>query len=81
MPEAVEVRARAFAAELLLPRALAAEAFRSSHGVEHARPIVASRFGISSEIFAWQVKNSGVHLDDREMVQLRRLVSRPSAFR
>jgi Zn-dependent peptidase ImmA (M78 family) len=79
-PETIEVRARAFAAELLLPRNVAAEVLQSAPSVDRARRTAVSRFGISAEIFAWQVKNSGTPLTDQEITQLRGLVSRPSAY-
>lgn len=53
----VERRARAFAAELLLPRHIAGQAFLDHEG-EEARTArsLCSRFGVSTELLAWQVR-------------------------
>ena len=52
-------RARAFAAELLLPREVAGQVF-SDYEDDEARAArsLRARFGMSSELLAWQAKNS-----------------------
>lgn len=57
----VEQRARAFAAELLLPRELAGELFTEYAGDdERAARSLRARFGVSSALLGWQLRNSGV---------------------
>ena len=77
----VEQRARAFAAELLLPREIAGQAFSDCEG-EEARAVrsLRSRFGVSSELLAWQVKNSGYPLTSQSRQLLASLVRNPSEF-
>ena len=77
----VEQRARAFAAELLLPRHIAGQAFLDHEG-EEARTArsLCSRFGVSSELLAWQVRNSRHPLTPSAWQFLARHVSNPSEF-
>ena len=77
----VEQRARAFAAELLLPRDIAGRAFSDSKGDE-ARTVrsLRSRFGVSTELLAWQVKNSGYPIAPSGWQFLARRVPNPSEF-
>ena len=77
----VEQRARAFAAELLLPRHIAGQAFLDHEGQE-ARTVrsLCSRFGVSTELLAWQVRNSGHPLTSSAWQFLARHVSNPSEF-
>lgn len=78
MPLDVEQRARAFAAELLAPRALLASRY---HGDALATvKQAAGRYGVSREIAAWQLRNAGIALSAVERQQLRGLVSRPGEF-
>ncbi len=79
--EHIEQRARAFAAELLLPRHMAGQAFLADEGNEErvARSL-RSRFGVTSELLAWQAKNSGVSLAPRTWQFLSGLVRNPSEF-
>lgn len=59
----VEQRARAFAAELLLPRDLAGRGFLSFGGDdERAAKSLRARFGVSSALLGWQVLNAEVPL-------------------
>ena len=79
--EHIEQRARAFAAELLLPRQIAGQAFLDNEGNEErvARSL-RSRFGVTSELLAWQAKNSGIPLAPRTWQFLSSLVRNPSEF-
>ena len=77
----VEQRARAFAAELLLPREVAGQKLSTHVGNEdHAVRSLRSRFGVSSELLAWQVKNSEYPLAPQTRQFLSKLVSNPSEF-
>jgi Zn-dependent peptidase ImmA (M78 family) len=78
----VEARARAFAAELLLPRDEAGDALRGRGGseAEHAVRSLARRYRVSRELVAWQVWNSSVPLDEDVMSHLRSLVGNPRKF-
>ena len=59
----VEQRARAFAAELLLPRELAGRLFLSFGGQDdRAAKSLRARYGVSSAVLGWQVRNSNVLL-------------------
>jgi Zn-dependent peptidase ImmA (M78 family) len=78
--EHVEKRARAFVAELLLPRHIAGEALSATGDSDGAVRSLRSRFGVSSELVAWQVRNSNVTLPPQMWRYLRSLVSRPSRF-
>ena len=79
-PKATEQRANAFAAELLAPRAVVAEAF--AHGGDPQRLLesLARRFGCSKEIVAWQANNAGRPLSARSVDALRPYVSAPERF-
>lgn len=60
----VEQRARAFAAELLLPRTLAVSEFLDSDSdYELLLKRVMKSFGVSAELIAWQVRNSRAPLE------------------
>ena len=77
----VEQRARAFAAELLLPREIAGQMFSDHEGNEdHAARSLRSRFGVSSELLAWQAKNSGYRFAPQTWQFLSKLVRNPSEF-
>jgi len=78
MPREVEQRARAFAAEFLAPRAAVASLHRGD--VLATVKAATTRFGISREIAAWQLRNSGVPLSNDERNWLKQLVSRPAGF-
>ena len=77
----VEQRARAFAAELLLPREIAGRVFSDFEGDE-ARAVrsLRSRFGVSSELLAWQARNSSYPLAPQSRQFLASLVRNPSEF-
>jgi Zn-dependent peptidase ImmA (M78 family) len=80
-PVRLEQRARAFAAELLVPRQVAgkgfAEASRPPHAVLQA---LVDRFGASQEVVAWQARNSEAVLSRDIKGFLRSKVSRPDLF-
>lgn len=79
----VEARARAFAAELLLPRSEAGSAFavsRSPVDVIETVKHLAQHYGVSQEIVAWQARNSDSTLHASSRRILMTLVSAPSQF-
>jgi Zn-dependent peptidase ImmA (M78 family) len=77
-PRDLEQRARAFAAELSLPRGLIAGQYDGDALATVRR--AAHRFGVSKELAAWQLRNSGVELDAVQRKALKGLVSRPQQF-
>ena len=60
-PEHPEKRARAFAAEFLLPRQSAAIAVQHSSNLDAAVEGLQNRFQVSRELIAWQIHNSGIY--------------------
>lgn len=79
-PQDVEQRASAFAAELLLPRASAAAAFASDAEVDDVVDHLRRSFAVSSEVVAWQARNSEPGLSPSVLHRLRRFVSQPGRF-
>ncbi|NEN77162.1 ImmA/IrrE family metallo-endopeptidase [Nocardioides zeae] len=80
---AVEQRARAFAAEVMLPRAVAGASLRQAadeSGAVRAVRSLSNRFGVSHEIVARQAYNSQVALKPTVFERLRQMVSDPSRF-
>ena len=75
-----EARARAFAAEYLLPRALAGESLARARDPKSEVQSLARRFEVSREIVAWQARNSTVPLSDAARRYLRTLVSEPRSY-
>ncbi len=76
-----EQRARAFAAEFLMPRELAGSEFLKFLGDDaSAVKFLCSRFGVSSELLAWQVRNSDVAPTPTSWTYLASLVRNPSVF-
>jgi Zn-dependent peptidase ImmA (M78 family) len=75
-----EERARAFAAQLLLPKEEAGQAFASTTDPEHTVLTLQRRYGVSKEIVAWQARNSDIQLSAEVHSVLRRFVSRPRMF-
>jgi Zn-dependent peptidase ImmA (M78 family) len=62
----VESRANAFAAEFLVPKATAGEAFAACNtpeATQRALNSVAKKYGASRELIAWQALNSSVALN------------------
>jgi Zn-dependent peptidase ImmA (M78 family) len=70
----VEARARAFAAELLLPRDVAFEWVTRGGDIRRAVRATSERFGVSLELIAWQARNSDRGLPASDFAYLRRLV-------
>ncbi len=70
----VEQRANAFAAELLLPRHLAGELFLG-FGDDHERAAksLRARFGVSSALLGWQLRNASITLTPEQRHYIDRL--------
>jgi Zn-dependent peptidase ImmA (M78 family) len=75
-----EERAKAFAAQLLLPKEEAGRAFASTTDPARTVRILQSRYRVSQEIIAWQARNSDIQLSAEVHAVLRRFVSRPWRF-
>jgi Zn-dependent peptidase ImmA (M78 family) len=75
-----EERARAFAAQLLLPKEVAGQALASTTDPAQTVRILQRRYGVSQEIVAWQARNSGIQLSAEVRAVLRGFVSRPWMF-
>ena len=71
-PEYLEKRARAFQAEFLLPREIAAHVVRESASLEEAARYLQDTYRVSTELLAWQINNSAVRssLTAEERTQL-----------
>jgi Zn-dependent peptidase ImmA (M78 family) len=78
--QTAEARARAFAAEFLLPRAEAGRAFRTTEPAGDVMRRLQRRYGVSQEMVAWQARNSGASLRTTTMAFLRRRVSMPEHY-
>lgn len=76
----VEARARAFAAEFLMPADAVAAAFASRTNPRRALKRLCRQFCVSPELVAWQARNSGAALSREAFALLRGHVSRPEAF-
>lgn len=76
-PESLEQRARAFAAEFLLPRGQAIAAMLGSGSVEAILDKLTKQFQVSREVAAWQVVNSRdfVRLYKPDQAELKRIIS------
>ncbi len=71
----VEQRARAFAAELLLPRELAGRLFLSFDGDDdRAAKSLRARYGVSSAVLGWQVRNAEIPLAPASRHFIERLI-------
>lgn len=80
---AVEARANAFAAELLLPRERAGTVLSGANDARAARRLVGvltRSHKVSQEIVAWQARNSDAALPSSVMEYLRKLVATPWRF-
>lgn len=75
-----EARARAFAAELLLPSDRAGAAMAAADDPERAMRALQQRYRVSQEVVAWQARNSGMRLSATAEALLRTKVSRPWQF-
>jgi len=62
VPDRLEARARAFAAEFLLPRSVAEAVFIETGSVKGALRRLSAKYRVSGELGAWQIVNSGVYL-------------------
>jgi len=80
VPKLVEQRARAFAAELLLPRGVASRAFTSEGEPERTLVRLSSTYGVSHEVVAWQARNADRPLPVEVEHFLQYKVSRPNLF-
>ncbi len=79
-PVVVEERARAFAAEFLLPREVAGREVATASDPSKALRRLKWRFRVSGEIVAWQARNSSVALSNVTRTFLRSQVSQPQRF-
>lgn len=75
-----EERARAFAAQLLLPKEEAGRALASTTDPARTVRSLQRRYGVSQEIVAWQARNSDIQLSAEVHAVLRQFVSRPWRF-
>jgi Zn-dependent peptidase ImmA (M78 family) len=75
-----EERARAFAAQLLLPKEEAGRALASTTDPARTVRSLQRRYGVSQEIVAWQARNSDIQLSAEVHDVLRQFVSRPWRF-
>jgi Zn-dependent peptidase ImmA (M78 family) len=66
IPKGIESRARAFAAELLLPRSAANRVVRESFNVRAAVERLSDQYQVSAALAAWQITNSKPHLTAAE---------------
>jgi Zn-dependent peptidase ImmA (M78 family) len=82
--DSVEARARAFAAEFLLPRETAHRIFREEidrgFGVNGIVSLIAERYRVSKEVVAWQIRNREAALSDDERRRLRSYVRQKHVF-
>lgn len=74
LPKGIEARARAFAAELLLPKAVAGMRFRDAKNPEEVSRELRQAFGVSKEVVAWQARNSEILLAKKTRAILRQHV-------
>ncbi len=56
-PKHLEQRARAFAAEFLLPRETAFRAIAEASSFDDAANLLRTRYGVSNEVLGWQIRN------------------------
>ena len=70
-----EKRARAFAAEFLLPRKTAEAAVRCHASLEEAAQYLQKTYRVSTELLAWQINNSCARMllsgEERTRLELR----------
>jgi Zn-dependent peptidase ImmA (M78 family) len=78
--QTAEARARAFAAEFLLPRTEAGRAFQTIASADDVMRRLQRRYRVSQEIVAWQARNSGASLRATTLAFLRRRVSMPEHY-
>ncbi len=81
VPEELEQRAKAFAAELLLPKAVASARVSMADDVRDEVRLLSEEFGASLELVAWQARNGAAQLLPRAVhATLRGYVSDPNNF-
>ncbi len=72
-PEYAEKRARAFAAELLLPREAAADNVRKAGSLSEAIAQLQQTYHVSKALLGWQIRNSSafhrLSLDEQSMIE------------
>jgi Zn-dependent peptidase ImmA (M78 family) len=77
-PGHIEARARAFAAELLLPQQVAGEEYAAWSGdAKKLARRLGRRYGVSLEMVAWNIRNSGVAIEPEDRAALRTLIGAP----
>ncbi|HEV3258797.1 MAG TPA: ImmA/IrrE family metallo-endopeptidase [Gemmataceae bacterium] len=74
-PWRVEARARAFAAELLLPRKRAEEVSQGSSDISQAVEELRSEYTVSREVAVWQILNARPSLSRQQLAVLETMVS------
>ena len=77
-PERLEKRARAFAAEFLVPRNVASNVVRNAGALNEAVANLLEAYAVSNELICWQIINSEIYttLADSEQSWLQRQVGR-----
>ena len=75
-----EARARAFAVELLLPQRQAAAVMAQAHGILEGVETLVETYGVSTEVVAWQVRNSDFRLSPEAHAILQRFVTQSFRF-
>lgn len=80
MSAMAEARARAFAAEFLLPRRVAGARMAVTQDPPRTLRGLQASFGVSAEVVAWQARNGEVSLPPDVLQFLRTRVSRPDNF-
>ena len=72
-PEYAEKRARAFAAELLLPREAAADKVRNAGSLSEAVEQLQQTYHVSKALLGWQIRNSSafrqLSIDEQSMIE------------
>jgi Zn-dependent peptidase ImmA (M78 family) len=76
--QGIETRARAFAAELLLPRSAANRIVRTSFNVQAAVEQLVEHYRVSAALAAWQITNSKPQLSSSELDWLKGLAHGPN---
>lgn len=79
-PRWVEQRADAFAAEFLLPRSAAKGGLSPGVDMDTCVGRLTKEYGVSRELTAWQIRNSGAPLSPADHGKLRAMVSSPERF-
>jgi Zn-dependent peptidase ImmA (M78 family) len=82
--ESIEARARAFAAELLLPRRTAYDVFREQlnrgYPIDSVISLISRSYMVSKEVVAWQIRNRQEPLSTKEHQKLRQYVNHRQVF-